>query len=130
MRIGILDDNPAILDVFTTMLELEGHTVTAHTMSSSLLEALFQNAEPVVPIPYDLLILDMLLPGEMSGADIYLFIRKSIPAEKLPIIFITAAGDKEMQSRAGVLPHVPLLRKPIRRQDLLQTINAFLVMSL
>jgi CheY-like chemotaxis protein len=127
MKIGILDDNPSILDVFTIMLELEGHTVTAHTSSSSLLDVLFHNAVPVDPIPYDLLILDLLLPGGMSGADIYLLIRKSISAEKLPIIFVTAAGEKDLQSLLGTHPNVPLLRKPIRRQDLLNTINAFLM---
>ncbi len=128
MKIGILDDNPAILDVLATMLELEGHTVSTHATGLSLLEALFPDADRDAPIPYNLLILDLLLPGDMSGANFYMLIRKSIPAEELPIIFITAAGEKDIQNLKMAFPDVPLLRKPIRRQDLLQAINAYFLM--
>ncbi len=122
MHIGILDDNPAMLDVLTTMLELEGHTVSTHTSGLSLVEALFPNGDVDIPFPYDLLILDLLLPGDMSGADFYLLIRKTIPAEQLPIIFITAIGENRIQRLKSEFPTVPVLRKPFHRRELLQTI--------
>ena len=78
----IIDDEPSIRESLETLLSLEGFAVTLAVDGSSGLEAL-SRAE------YDLLLLDLALPGE-SGIDLLPRITASYP--QLPVIMITAFG--------------------------------------
>src|SRR5437773_8593614 len=112
LRIGVLDDNPTILGLIETMLTMDGHIVSKHTSGSSLLDVLFFQKAEELPA-YDLVILDLLLPGTQSGADVFFAIRQQFPAEELPIIVITAVDEPTLQQFRHILPDdVPLLRKP------------------
>jgi DNA-binding response OmpR family regulator len=126
MRIGVLDDNLAILDYVETILTLDNHSVTKHTIGSSLLAAIFPSPSVDEDIPYDLVILDLLLPGKYSGADVFITIRQSFPVEYLPIIVITAVGGSTLDQFRQILPDdVPLLRKPFSPRVLRQLIAKF-----
>lgn len=120
MNIGILDDNAAILSLLETTLVKDGHLVFQHRTGESLLNAIF--APPTSPerhALYDLLILDLLLPGELSGADVFLTIRKAFDAEDLPIIIITAVDDHTLEQFRRILPDdVPIVRKPFHPRQL------------
>jgi len=122
LEIGVLDDNPAILGLIETVLAIEGHKVSKHVDGSSLLDALFsQEAEQ--QIQYDLVILDLLLPGTQSGADVFFAIRQRFSAEILPIIVITAVDEPTLKQFRQILPDdVPLLRKPFDPRKLRQLI--------
>lgn len=112
LRIGVLDDNPTILGLIETMLTMDSHIVSRHTSGSSLLDVLFSQKAEELP-PYDLVILDLLLPGTQSGADVFFAIRQRFPAEELPIIVITAVDEPTLKQFRHILPDdVPLLRKP------------------
>ncbi len=127
MRIGVLDDNVPILEYLKAMLELVGYTVSLHPTSRSLLDALFPGGIVATPLPYDLVILDLSLPGDLSGAEVYCAIRRSIPDECLPVLFLTAASDHDIQClQATLLEDVLLLRKPFRQRELLSKISELL----
>ncbi len=123
LRIGVLDDNPAILSLYETILTRAGHTIAKHTTGLSLLDALLpQKVED--PTPYDLVILDLLLPGTQSGADVFFAIRQQFPAEVLPIIVISAVDEPTLKQFRHILPNdVPLLRKPFPPHMLRQLIT-------
>ena len=114
MNIGILDDNATILSLLATTLSKDGHRVFQHTTSESLLNALFSPpTSSESHAPYDLIILDLLLPGNLSGADVFFTIRKAFDAEELPIIVITAVDDHTLEQFRRILPDdVPIVRKP------------------
>ena len=78
----IIDDEPSIRESLETLLSLEGFDVTLAVDGPSGLEAL-SRAE------YDLLLLDLALPGE-SGIDLLPRITEQFP--HLPVIMITAFG--------------------------------------
>ncbi len=127
MRIGVLDDNIPILECVTTMLELVGHTVSTHSASRSLLDVLFPSGIVATPLPYDLVILDLFLPGDLSGAEVYRTIRRSMLGEHLPILFLTAASNHDIQALKATLPEdVPLLRKPFHQRELLSKVSELL----
>src|SRR5260370_38714090 len=65
MKIGLLEDNPAILDYMTTALQMAGYSVESHTASASLLDSLLTGEDLPNPLPYDVVIIDLLLPGNM-----------------------------------------------------------------
>jgi DNA-binding NtrC family response regulator len=81
-RILIIDDEAAIRESLETMLTLEGFSVTLATEGVSGMEQLARNQ-------YDLLLLDLALPGE-SGMDLLPRIVEMYPT--LPVIMITAFG--------------------------------------
>jgi DNA-binding NtrC family response regulator len=81
-RILIIDDEAAIRESLETLLTLEGFTVTLTGDGASGLDLLSRN-------DYDLLLLDLALPGE-SGIDLLPRILEMQP--NLPVIMITAYG--------------------------------------
>src|ERR1700736_1067324 len=120
MNIGLLEDNPAIVDYMSIALEMAGHKVHPHTYGSSLLETILTGPNIQYSIPYDLVIVDILLPGTMSGLQAIHYIQQVIPPDKLPIIIISAAAKDELEQIQARLPHIPLLRKPFKMTTLLQ----------
>ncbi len=123
MNIGLLEDNPAILDYMTVALEMAGHKVRAFTSGASLLEDLRTGSDPRYPRPYDLIIVDLLLPGDISGFETIKQIQEIIPLKKLPVVIISAGGRDEVEFVKMSLPDVPLLRKPFKMSVLLQMID-------
>lgn len=123
MKVAVLEDNPDILDYLRTALEMAGHTVYMHTQGFSLLESLFSEPAVRYPLPYDLITIDLFLPGNISGLEVITRIRQAIPADKLPIIVITGAGDKDIEQVKTNFPGMPLLRKPFKMITLLQLIE-------
>ncbi|HZU68864.1 MAG TPA: response regulator [Ktedonobacteraceae bacterium] len=123
MNIALLEDNPAVLDYMSTALRMAGHNVSTHVESSSLLAALFHPAGVCSPLPYDLVIVDLLLPGDMSGVEAIHRIRQSIPPDTLPIVIVSACSQYELAQVKARFPHIPMLRKPFKMSKLLQTIN-------
>lgn len=81
-RILIIDDEAAIRESLETMLTLEGFSVSLATEGASGMEQLARNQ-------FDLLLLDLALPGE-SGMDLLPRIVEMYPT--LPVIMITAFG--------------------------------------
>lgn len=125
MNIGVLDDNPIILSFLATSLKLDGHVVFEHSTGSSMLEALAPAmSSDYAPIPYDLVILDILLPGTLTGVDVFLEVRKHFHAWQLPIIVITAVSGSTLEQFRQILPDdVPILRKPFAPRILRQLIT-------
>lgn len=123
MNIGLLEDNPALVDYMSTLLEMAGHKVHAHTQGSSFLETLFTEAGVRSPLPYDLVIVDLLLPGTLSGLEVIQYIQQRLSPGQLPIIIVTAIGLEQLEEVKTKLPTVPVLRKPFKRSALLQLIE-------
>lgn len=123
MNIALLEDNPAILDYMSTALRMAGHTVYAHVESPSLLAALFHQSGVRCPLPYDLVIVDLLLPGDMSGVEAIQCIHQSIPPRNLPIIIVSACSPQELAQVKARFPYVPALRKPFKMSSLLRLIE-------
>jgi len=81
-RILIIDDEAAIRDSLETLLTLEGFRV-------DLASDGFTGLDQLTRTTYDLLLLDLALPGE-SGIDLLPRIKSLVP--DLPVIMITAYG--------------------------------------
>jgi DNA-binding NtrC family response regulator len=113
-KILIIDDEVGIRDSLETMLTLEGFTITLAIDGASGMEQLARNE-------YDLLLLDLALPGE-SGMDLLPRIVEMYPS--LPVIMITAfgtMGNVVDAIRAGAENFV---QKPWDNEKLLADIRA------
>ena len=112
-RILIIDDEAAIRDSLETLLTLEGFRVDLAGDGFAGLDQLTRNT-------YDLLLLDLALPGE-SGIDLLPRIKSLVP--DLPVIMITAygtVGNVVDAIRAGASNFV---QKPWNNEKLLADIR-------
>jgi len=111
----VIDDEPAVAEATSLMLELEGFDVR---IASCAQEAL----ERIAECTPDLLISDYHLRGGESGLDVVIAVRRTLEAD-IPAIFVT--GDTARTTiGAAELDRVRVLTKPLRGDELLETINA------
>ncbi|MDF2191207.1 response regulator [Paraflavitalea sp. CAU 1676] len=114
-RIVIVDDDPAILDAFSRMLQNAGYEVTVYANGQPLLADDF-------PLP-DLLILDKQLSGA-DGLDICRYLKHRERTKELPVIVLSASPHIQilaMQAGAN-----GFLEKPFRYRDLLNLLERHL----
>ena len=123
MKIGLLEDNYVISDYLTTALEIAGHQVYPHVFGHSLVERLYLDRDQHEPPPYDLVIIDLLLPGMLSGAAVIDYLHRTITPQTLPIIVISAASESQLEEVRSRFPRVHVLRKPFSIKELLHLIE-------
>ena len=124
MKIGLLEDNTNIHEYLTFVLEKVGHTVYTHIEGLSLLDILYSEHSIQTPLPYDLLIVDLSLPGTLSGTSVINHVRQTIAPEKLPIIVLSAASQSQLEQIHMRFPDVQVLQKPCEIKTLLRLIDA------
>ena len=119
MKIAILEDQPDILELLTIALGLAGHCAYPYSTGTSLVETLFSQQSKQAPLPYDLLIIDLYLPGRPSGLEVINSIHQHIPLGTLPIILTSATSYSGLIDLQAQLPNVTVLRQPFQLKDLL-----------
>jgi len=80
----VVDDEPIVLDVLTRYLEHDGHEVVT-AASGDEARAKIEDSQP------DLVLLDVMLPGETDGLALCRWIRAT---SELPVILVTARGGE------------------------------------
>ena len=118
MRIGILDDDPAICGMLRELLELTGHEVFAYNNPWDLLIALFHRDPPVHL--FDVVIVDLLLP-DLSGSQVIQQIQEHFA--HLPVIVISALPSTALNAIHEKFPTLIVLKKPFALKDLLNVIE-------
>ncbi|MDX1600762.1 MAG: response regulator [Anaerolineales bacterium] len=111
----IVEDEPAIAELFKTLLQMEGFKPHVASSNSSALEYL----EDRVP---DVVILDVMMPGE-TGLDLCRYIRQTPQLEDLPVIVVSArtqADDVNAGMEAGADVY---LQKPVSNKALVDTVR-------
>lgn len=73
--------------------------------------------------PFDVVLLDLMLPGAMDGFEVCSRLRASPSTSKLPIIVISALDDAEARHRAEALGATAYYAKPFRPLELLEYIG-------
>jgi PAS domain S-box-containing protein len=123
LHILLAEDNPVNQALVMRLLEKRGHMVEVVANGREALEAL----ESPSTARFDLILMDMLMP-EMNGEECVARIRarENGSASRIPIIALTAhalPGDRERFLALGVDGYLP---KPIRAQQLIETIEGLL----
>ena len=109
----VVDDDPAISEMLTIVLESEGFQPIAVTDGNEAVPA-FREHNP------DLILLDLMLPG-MNGVDICRTIRAESP---VPIVMLTAktdTGDVALWLESGADDYIT---KPFKHKELIARIRA------
>lgn len=111
--IRVIDDDRAVRDALTTMLEIEGYAVAPYACAEDYLRDL-------QPERIGCLILDVRMPG-MSGLELQT--QRLEARDGMPIIFLTGYADVEVAVSSLQAGAVDFLMKPVDEERLFAAIN-------
>jgi signal transduction histidine kinase/ActR/RegA family two-component response regulator len=111
----VVDDNPNIVKLIQVNLEFEGYSTVAAYDGKDALE----KAEKVKPA---LLILDILMP-QLNGWQVLEALKQNPQTASIPVIVLTAMGQKEDQKRGWELGVSDYITKPFNPMRLLEVVN-------
>ncbi len=122
MRVGVVEDDILTCGMLSETLERFGYTPFIYHDGWSFLEALTGNYHTTKPDPFDIVLLDILLPGSISGIEVlnYLYLTKP----ELPLIILSALSSDDLANIQEQFPHVKILQKPFHLNDLRVSIEA------
>ena len=121
MKIGLLEDDVAIQEMLRLLLEDEHYTVAIYPSADACLNALLAEEQKQLPVPIDLLIVDLRLPKAVSGIEVIRQIRSDPRLSSLPIILTTAASFSDIEDLSDL--HVNFLEKPFDIDNLIKMIE-------
>ena len=116
-QVLIVDDEEAIRDVVSTLLETQGYSCSSVANGREAVERLKKNS-------LDLVLSDMLMP-EMDGLQLLSWLHSHDP--EIPIIMVTSRGEScnvEQGFESGCNDYVT---KPIDGAELVQIVNGYLM---
>lgn len=112
----MVDDDPRLLRFVRANLESRGYQVSTAFEGREALETIDQE------IP-DLIILDIMLPGDIDGYELCARVREF---STVPIIMLTARGEEQDKVKGLRLGADDYLTKPFSAQELLARVEAVL----
>jgi two-component system, sensor histidine kinase and response regulator len=118
----VVDDQPANLRVVSTLLERHGYAVVTAGSGEEALATMSRQAP-------DLMLLDMIMPG-MDGFTLLAEVKQRPELLRLPVVFLTAAHDRELLLRAFDAGAVDYVTKPFMPEELLARVNAHVGLKL
>jgi DNA-binding response OmpR family regulator len=116
-RILVVDDDPAIRQLLTDVLEMDGYKVSVAVDGLAAVREL-QASSP------DFVILDVMMPG-LDGFGVLSTIRAQ-PGEPVPVLMLTAAAESDASSRAWASGVDYYLAKPFTADAVLDVLNGVL----
>ncbi|MBI5241317.1 MAG: response regulator [Elusimicrobia bacterium] len=103
----VVDDDPIVLNLVATRLEMAGYRVTTATDA-------WQQVVQAQGVKIGLIISDIMMPGVGTGVDAFKQLRAT-PAVSpmLPVVFMTGLSLDKARQMIPFDPHVRLISKPI-----------------
>jgi DNA-binding response OmpR family regulator len=117
MRILLCEDQDAIRHMIETLIGASGHQVVGVALGA-------QAVELALADHFDVLLLDLMLPGALDGFAVCERIRAGTTTRDLPIFVISAMDDPESRARVLAAGATAFYSKPFRPLELLADINA------
>jgi DNA-binding response OmpR family regulator len=118
MRILVCEDQDAIRHMIQTLVQASGHEVVGVALGA-------QAVERALAEPFDILLLDLMLPGGLDGFAVIERLRAADATRALPILVISAMDDPESQERARGLGATDFYGKPFRPLELLANLGKY-----
>jgi DNA-binding response OmpR family regulator len=117
MNILVVEDTDAIATMIEALVSARGFSVVRAETGPKALEAAATQG-------FDLVLLDVNLPGGLDGYAVCERLRADARTKEIPIVFITAMSDDEHQRRAFDLGATAFYAKPFSPTALLKEIEA------
>jgi CheY-like chemotaxis protein len=106
-RIFMVEDNAGNLAVATLYLERYGATIKFVRWGDDAVEVLRRN------MPIDAILMDLMLPGRISGFDVFQQIRECPDLAHIPVVAVSASDPDIAMPRAARLGFSGYISKPV-----------------
>jgi two-component system, LuxR family, response regulator FixJ len=113
--ISIVDDDPSVREGLMSLMRSAGFVTQAFASAEEFLSLAHRD-------DIACLILDVRLPG-MSGLELQSQLTATVSNHRIPVVFMTAHDDEATRQRALKGGAVDFLRKPVRREALLNAVH-------
>jgi len=113
--ISIVDDDPLMREGLISLLRSAGFATQAFASAEEFLSLAHRD-------DIACLILDVRLPG-ISGLELQSRLTATVSNHRTPVVFMTARDDEATRQRALKGGAVDFLRKPVRRDALLNAVH-------
>ena len=117
----VVDDQPANIQIVGSVLGNFGHEIIPASDGATALKRL------AVRLP-DLILLDVLMPG-MDGHEVCRQVKMNAAWKDIPVIFLSAADDKELIVRALNVGGVDYITKPFNHSELVTRVRTQLALK-
>lgn len=111
----LIEDEPNIVEAIRFILSRDGWLVDVHSDGRTALDAVARRSP-------DLVILDVMLPNR-SGYDILTDLRAAPETRDLPVLMLTARGQKHDRDLAERLGVSRFITKPFSNADVLRSVR-------
>jgi phosphate regulon transcriptional regulator PhoB len=117
-KILVVDDEPDLVELVSYNLKKEGFKISSASNGENALEKVRKGG-------YDLIILDLMLPG-IQGVELCRMIRSDPRTESVPIIMLTAKGELKDKIRGLETGADDYMTKPFSPKELVARVNTVL----
>lgn len=117
-KILIIDDDIQATTLLERVLAIKGHVSTSVNESATAIQV----ANNTFP---DLILLDLMMP-DPNGFEVCKMLRADPNFTNIPIVIFSAMDDNESKESAFAAGANDYLTKPVRMDDLIQTIQALI----
>lgn len=114
-RVLLIEDEPNIIEAIRFILSRDGWRVDTHADGKTAVEAVRMRSP-------DLIILDVMLPNR-SGYDILNDLRDAEETQDVPVLMLTARGQKKDRELAQRLGANRFMTKPFSNGEILDTVR-------
>jgi DNA-binding response OmpR family regulator len=115
IRVLLAEDEPHIIESLTFLLERAGHAVSARTDGETALAAALED-------PPDVMILDVMLGG-IDGFEVLRQLRGDARGAALPVIMLTAKGQREDREQALKAGANIFITKPFSNAEVIDAVE-------
>ena len=114
-RVLLIEDEPNIIEAIRFILSRDGWRVDTHSDGKSAMDAVLRKCP-------DLIILDVMLPNK-SGFDILSDLRSGDETKSIPVLMLTARGQKKDRELADQLGVNRFMTKPFSNGEILAAVR-------
>lgn len=111
----LAEDEPSIVESLSFLLDRAGFVVAVETDGNSALAAAQDN-------PPDVLVLDVMLPG-LDGYEILRRLRADVKTKDLPVLMLTAKGQREDRETALECGADLFITKPFSNSEFVSAVE-------
>lgn len=116
MRILVVEDQDSIRRMIEALVQARGYDVTAVASGAKAIDVAMTH-------PPDLVLLDLMLPGQFDGFEVCKRLRSDPSTHGVPVVIISALDDDHSRARASAAGATAYYTKPFSPIALLKEID-------
>lgn len=120
-RILLVEDDSAIIDIYTMMMEKAGFEVEVMSLGQEVIKKV-KSIETGQEVKPDIVLLDLILP-DTNGGEVLKAIRTNSATQDMVVFILTNQENAENQMPEGVKPNKIIIKASLTPTQLIDTIK-------